>query len=254
VVRHPRGENRGIPASRNLAIGHARGQFLCFLDADDLWSEHKLATQLELFEGNPDAVMVCGPSRHQLLGVDEPGPVVPVCAGAPRLLRRGQFARMRMRGRLNTPPPSAVMHRLAALRRAGGVPARSGTRQPAASSGRRGTSAPIDVDARGVPVDNLLEDQRTFVAVSLVGPVFVDDRSLTTYNVRDDSTYGSTRDDDLVQVRTHREFERWVVTYCSRGGIHGLAVVACLLERRFRRGLRRRLRMLGSWVARHLEA
>ncbi|MDP2291319.1 MAG: glycosyltransferase family A protein [Actinomycetota bacterium] len=216
VLRHPGGGNRGLPASRNLAISAARGTHLCFLDADDLWSEHKLARQLEMFREHPEVVMVCGPSRHQPLGDEEPGPIVPVCVDAPRVLGRGQFARMRMRGHLTTPGSDDVMYRLATLRRVGGVP---------------------DGPA-------MLEDQRTFVAVSLAGPVYVDDRPLTTYTVRNDSLSGSTRDDDLATVRHHREFERWVVSSCRRQGPMGWWVVACLLERRLRRGVGRRLRML----------
>lgn len=218
VLRHPGAENRGLPASRNLAIDAARGDHLCFLDADDLWSPHKLATQLELFRAHPEVVMVCGPSRHQPLGDERPGPVVPVCTGAPRVLARGQFARMRMRGHLTTPPPSDVMYRLATLRRAGGVP-----------------------DGPSV-----IEDQRTYVTVSLLGPVFVHDRPLTTYTVRPDSLYGSTRSDGLVQVQNHREFERWVVTTCATHGPVGFSVIACLFERRLRRGVGRRLRTLTS--------
>ena len=216
VLRHPGGKNRGLPASRNLAIRAARGDHLCFLDADDQWSPHKLAAQLEMFRAHPDAAMVCGPSYHQPLGADDPGPIVPVCSTAPRLLRRGQFARMRVRGALTTPPPSDVMYRLATLRSAGGVP-------------------------DGPPV---IEDQRTYIAVSLRGAVFVDDRPFTTYTVRNDSLYGSTRNDDLVQVANHREFERWVVHTCSRAGVHGWSVIAVLYWHRLRRGVGRRLRAL----------
>lgn len=216
VLRHPGGGNRGLPASRNLAIDAARGTHLCFLDADDVWSTEKLARQLELFREHSPVVMVCGPSRHQPLGDQEPGPLVQVCTGAPRTLRRGQFARMRMRGQLTTPPPSDVMYRLATLRRVGGVP---------------------DGPA-------MLEDQRTFVAVSMAGPVFVDDRPLTTYTVRNDSVYGATRHDGMAEVRHHQEFERWVVASCMRQGPAGWWVIASLLERRLRRGMSRRLRML----------
>ncbi len=226
TLRHPGGVNRGLTASRNLAIARARGEFLCFLDADDLWAEHKLATQLEAFFVHPEAVMVCGPSRHQQLDVVEPGPTVPVCAGAPRLLRRGQFARMRMRGTLTTPPPSDVMYRVNTLRLVGGVPA--------------GPS--------------VIEDQRTFIAVSLRGPVFVGDQPLTIYTVRNDSLYGSTRQDDLAQVSTHREFERWVAQLARRSGVHGLAVIIALIDRRLRRGITRRLRAITDGVRRVVES
>ena len=44
TIRHP--ESRGVAEARNAAIAAARGEWLAFLDDDDLWSPAKLATQL----------------------------------------------------------------------------------------------------------------------------------------------------------------------------------------------------------------
>ncbi|MGA1794841.1 MAG: glycosyltransferase family 2 protein [bacterium] len=44
-LRNP--ANRGAQESRNLGIRHARGEFVCFLDSDDLWVPEKLALQMD---------------------------------------------------------------------------------------------------------------------------------------------------------------------------------------------------------------
>jgi glycosyltransferase involved in cell wall biosynthesis len=48
-------ENRGLAASRNRGVRLARGEFIGFIDADDLWTEHKLARQVEALRRDPAA-------------------------------------------------------------------------------------------------------------------------------------------------------------------------------------------------------
>jgi len=44
-----------LPAeTRNVGIGEAAGEFIAFLDADDLWHPDKLARQMARFEARPD--------------------------------------------------------------------------------------------------------------------------------------------------------------------------------------------------------
>lgn len=59
-LRHDGGVNRGMSASRNLALRHASGEYVSFLDADDVWVERKLEEQLELLQSDTDAAMILG--------------------------------------------------------------------------------------------------------------------------------------------------------------------------------------------------
>jgi glycosyltransferase involved in cell wall biosynthesis len=53
-------EHRGHPAARNAGIRAASGEFLGFLDQDDLWSPDKLELQIACFERHPDLDLVFG--------------------------------------------------------------------------------------------------------------------------------------------------------------------------------------------------
>ena len=64
VLEHPGHANLGMSASRNLGVGHARGDFVAFLDADDVWLPHKLAMHVGILEAHPDVAMVYGPAQY----------------------------------------------------------------------------------------------------------------------------------------------------------------------------------------------
>ena len=52
LLRQPRG---GASAARNQAVNQARGEWVAFLDADDVWLPTKLAAQIELSKQEPKA-------------------------------------------------------------------------------------------------------------------------------------------------------------------------------------------------------
>jgi glycosyltransferase involved in cell wall biosynthesis len=49
--------NGGLAAARNRGIDRSRGQFVSFIDADDLWTPDKLARQLEALRRHPEAAL-----------------------------------------------------------------------------------------------------------------------------------------------------------------------------------------------------
>lgn len=124
-LEHPGRANRGTSASRNLGIRHANGSSVAFLDCDDVWLPHKLASQLEVFQAHPEVDLTFGPVYvwyewpgqveaakdyvyHQV-GGDYDRAIVP-----PDLLLR------HLRKYDGMPPPTTALVRRAAIERVGG--------------------------------------------------------------------------------------------------------------------------------------
>lgn len=59
-VRYAFQPHAGLGSALNRGLAMARGDFLSFLDADDLWVEYKLATQMESFRRDPALDVVYG--------------------------------------------------------------------------------------------------------------------------------------------------------------------------------------------------
>ena len=54
IINQPNG---GVAIARNQGIEAAQGEYIAFLDADDLWVNNKLELQLQALEQNPDVIV-----------------------------------------------------------------------------------------------------------------------------------------------------------------------------------------------------
>ena len=71
-VRYFYQANGGLSSARNLALSKASGEFIAYLDADDMWYPQKLETQVEFLDRNQD----CGLVHSDVTVIDEMDQVI----------------------------------------------------------------------------------------------------------------------------------------------------------------------------------
>jgi glycosyltransferase involved in cell wall biosynthesis len=70
--QHEGHQNRGMSASRNLGIRQSQGEYIAFLDADDVYLPQKFERQAALLETQPTAAMVYGNTQYWYSWTGEP--------------------------------------------------------------------------------------------------------------------------------------------------------------------------------------
>jgi glycosyltransferase involved in cell wall biosynthesis len=103
-VRYVRQTNRGAAAARNRGVELSRGQFLAFIDQDDLWQPQKLELQLASFAADPGldicvshVELLWDPARAEeraALGNHRRAKCVPGYTTPAMLARRAAFAQI----------------------------------------------------------------------------------------------------------------------------------------------------------------
>jgi glycosyltransferase involved in cell wall biosynthesis len=63
-VEHPGHVNRGPSAARNAGLAASRGEFVAFLDGDDVWLPERLERAVALLDAHPEADMTYGRTEY----------------------------------------------------------------------------------------------------------------------------------------------------------------------------------------------
>ena len=203
IIDHPGHSNRGMSASRNAGIAVSRGEFIAFLDADDVWSPDKLAEQLAIFDADPAIDMVYGRALiwhewedgattrdyHFPLGV-EPG----------RMYPPGSLLPMLIRNKVQTPTPVASMLRRGLVERVGGFEDRF----------------------RG-----MFEDQVFFAKTHIISHCHIDGRSWAKYRQHDDSCTAQASG-RMHDIRARARLLRWLHRHLRRQKVKDAAVRGAL--------------------------
>ena len=191
-VQHEDARNHGTAASRNLGLSHSKGEFVAFLDADDVWASHKLGEQLAIIEANPDVQMVCGAVRYWRSWAGGGDVIVPSGHVQDRVVSPPEATlKLYPLGTAAAPCPSDLFVRRAAVAAVGGFEERfTGARQ-------------------------LYEDQAFLAKLYLSSPVYFSSQVWLNYRQHDDSCVAEvTRGGQYHEVR--RYFLDWFAGYLAR--------------------------------------
>lgn len=151
----PGGGNRGMSASRNLGLSQARGCYVGFLDADDLWLPSKLAEQCAILEAHPECGLVYGRTLiWQSWDVTGEDFLYPLGVEADAVHRPPRLFELLVENKAQSPTTCNALIRRALIDEVGGF-----------EDGFRG----------------MFEDQAFFAKALLARPVYVDGRIWAKY-------------------------------------------------------------------------
>lgn len=192
---HTSHQNRGMSASRNLGIKQSRGEYIAFLDADDIFLPQKLQEQVSILESHKEAAMVYGPTLHWYSWT-----------GKAEDRERDHFRKLGVAPNTLVQPPAMIIR---FLRHEAWTP---------------GTCAVLirrqiidDVGGFEERFRGMLEDQVFFYKLCLKAPVFIDGSTWDYYRQHPESHYYQSLEKQIYKIHRpnpmHREFFLWLESY-----------------------------------------
>jgi len=197
-LTHAERANLGKSRSRNLGIERARGEYIAFLDADDVWLPSKLAEQVEKLSQHSEAVMLYGPTRYWY-------------SWAPGHQHRDYLGVLGVRaGMLHFPPYLIIRF----LERSGIVPG------ICSILARR--NAILQTAGFEESIQHLFEDQTLIAKLCLYGPVYVDSACHDLYRQHSASSSAQAANAGLYHPWkpnvAHLAYLEWLDDYVARHG------------------------------------
>jgi len=122
-LQHEGHANRGTSTSRNLGIRSGKGEYMAFLDSDDVWLPRKLEEQVFILESQPSTGMVYGAIQywHSWSGADFPKDHVPSLGiAANTLVLPPRLLTLYLQGKTRTASASDILVRRSTIERVGG--------------------------------------------------------------------------------------------------------------------------------------
>ena len=165
-LEHEEHRNLGKSTSRNLGIRNAKGEYLIFLDADDILLPEKLERQVAILKSQPGAAMVYGRTQYWYSWT-----------GNPKDRRRDYISKLGVQANLSFEPPALLTH---FLRDSGTVPCLC------AFVARHAVVE--EVGGFEETIQHLYEDQVFLAKMCLVAPVVVESGCWERYRQHQESS------------------------------------------------------------------
>lgn len=195
LLSHPGHANCGLSASRNLALRHARGEYVAMLDADDVWRPEALTRMVALLAATPAVAFVGGNAlrwyswTHNPVDADQD--YAPSIARfglvSPALLPPPQLLQLLLQDPSASPPTCSVLLRRTWLTAVAGF-----------------------VDS----FRTLYEDQALYAKLALRAPVLLTDEVWANYRRHNNSVcaqmYGTE-----AEAASRRTFLAWLESYVA---------------------------------------